>query len=115
MALKMNMSTPFANKKSILKGIVAGSLMIAALLNDFGTIWRIILFVGGFLVFLEGLFPYGKELHTGTLLLMTIVGGVISLLLTSFYSITAYVVFIILVGAAVYIISYMKNKTKTWI
>lgn len=115
MALKLSMSTPFANRKAILKGLLAGSLMVGALLSSFWFPWRILLFVGGLLIFLDGMLPYGRELHTGSVLAMTIVGGAISLVLTFLGGSTAYLVLVVIVGVALYATSYMMNRTKTWI
>jgi hypothetical protein len=114
MALKLSTSTPFANRKAMVKGLVAGSLMVSAMLNDYWMGWRFMLFAGGLLVFIEALMPYDKELHTGTVVLLTIIGGVISVLMTAFGGIVSYTVLIVTVCLALYGYSYAKSKGKTW-
>jgi len=113
MAFRMLTSVPFSSTKALLKGLVAGSLMVSALMNDYWIFWRVLLFAGGLLVFTEGMFPYNQDLHTGALVTSTIAGGAASLALTFYGGVASYTVLMIIVAMALYGYSYAKNRTKT--
>lgn len=114
MVFRLEGGDPVSSSKALLKGLIAGSLMVSALLNDYWIGWRFFLFAGGLLVFMEGLFPYDKELHTGALVTATIAGGLVSLALTVYGGVVSYTVLMMLIGAALYCYWYAKNRTKTW-
>ena len=114
MAFRMLTSVPFSSTKALLKGLIAGSLMVSALMNDYYILWRVLLFTAGLFVFMEGMFPYNQDLHTGGLVISTIAGGAVALCFTFYGGIVSYTVLMIIVALGLYGYSYSKNKTKTW-
>lgn len=114
MALKLLTGTPFANRKAIIKGLVAGSLIVSSILMNVGIFWRLVLFIAGILVLLEAMFPYGKELYVGSVVATTIVGGILSLAFYLSGALVAYTILIIIVIALLYLISYSQSRSKTW-
>lgn len=65
-----------------IRGFLAGSLMIASLINFFSIFGQIVLFFIGFLVLMDCIMLHGRDTHILTTNLFAVIGGIISIILT---------------------------------
>ncbi|RLB32406.1 MAG: hypothetical protein DRH12_19535 [Deltaproteobacteria bacterium] len=80
---------PLIDWSSSIKGFLSGSLMVGGVVNDYGTIIQIVIFITGFLLFLDIFLTVGKELYVVVIIMSMFSGG----MLTLFLSLTGYSLF----------------------
>ncbi len=97
-------TVPLVDWSSMLKGFISGCLMAGGLFNPaFGPGVQIILFIVGFVVFLDDVTPSGR----GAYIYVSIFSLLLSAFITFFFSVAGYavpwLVFIAVITAAVYL------------
>ncbi len=115
------MSTQKAGPKAgnSLKGFLAGSLIVGAVINPMHILFQIILVVGGILMLMDALVNYWKNVFPGTTTIMAIIGAIFSVTLTIYgyaYYYLALVIFIFIVLYLYYMVAkkgiYQKMQEK---
>ena len=84
-----------------IRGFLAGSLIIASLINSFNIFGQIVLFIIGLLVILDCIMLHGRDTHILTTLFFAVIGGAVAILLTLFgYGI----VYLTVIGVIVFLV-----------
>jgi hypothetical protein len=74
---------PIVGKLSALKGFLSGSLMAGGLFIPYGAALQAILFIIGFLVFLDSVIPANKGIYVITTIFFLLIGTIIEFVLAA--------------------------------
>ena len=94
---------PLTDLRSIIKGVVSGSLVIGSILNELGFAVQAVLFVIGIIVFLDSIIPFGKEAYILTTVIFVVIGGLLSLVLSLTGLGVYWILIAVILGVAVYL------------
>lgn len=103
---------PILESKSLLKGFLSGSLMGIGLFNPYGFAAQLILFIIGFVIFLDTVIPAGEAMYAVTATFAAIFGGFISLLSAIFEGVIFYLVLVLILTILVYLYRLRKFTQK---
>ncbi len=98
--------------RSVLKGLVSGSLIIGSILNDLGFAVQAVLFIIGLLIFLDSIMPFGREAFVVTTVIFAVIGGFLSLLLSLMGSGVYWIAVAVVLAVVVYLEKGMKISEK---
>lgn len=99
----------------VLKGFLSGSLIVGSLVNPYGFSLQSILFLTGFLVFLDGIIYVEKDASVGITILTLIIGGLTAGILTILGLSLMYMILIFLITLIYYLFicrEWLKRTTK---
>ena len=94
---------PLMNALSAVKGFLAGGFMALAVFTPWDPIGRVVLFIIGFIMFVDAVMPVDRSLYAVTSVLFLIIGGLIGFFTAVAGSGLAYLIVIIIVAIVVYI------------
>lgn len=101
-------SVPIVGKISALKGFLSGSLMAGGLFVPYGAALQAVLFIIGFLVFLDTIIPANKGLYGVTTIFFLFIGAVIEFALAvadaTYASASAWLIVVFLLTIIIYFV-----------
>jgi len=104
---------PLINWRSLLKGILGGSLFVGGLANNYGLIIQAILVIFGFIILLEGVMVTGKEgVFIVICMLFAVIAGAVTLVLSATGLGTAYLIVVFILSVLLYRGLYMRPMEK---
>jgi len=103
---------PLVHWRSLLKGILGGSLFVGGLANNYGLIIQAILVIFGFIILLDGVMVTGKGVFIVICLLFAIIAGAVTLVLSATGLGTAYLIVVFILSVLLYPGLYMRPMEK---
>jgi hypothetical protein len=106
------MYPPLVSWKSLLKGVLGGSLIVGGLANPYGPIIQAIFFLFGLFILIDGVMVTGKGVFIVICLLSAVIFGVITLVLSAAGLGTPYIIIILIIAVFVYQDKLLKPVRK---
>jgi|GEM_PF-2281563 len=103
---------PLIHWRSLLKGILGGSLFVGGLANNYGLIIQAILVLFGFIILLDGVMVTGKGVFIVICLLFAVIAGAVTLVLSATGFGTLYLIVVFILSVLLYLAMYMKPMEK---
>lgn len=103
---------PLVHWKSLLKGILGGSLLVGGLANNYGLIIQAILVLFGFIILVDGVMVTGKGVFIVECLLFALIAGVFTLVLSATGFGTPYLILVFIISVLLYFWTYMRPMVK---
>ncbi|MCX6814819.1 MAG: hypothetical protein NTY20_04190 [Candidatus Aenigmarchaeota archaeon] len=103
---------PLVHWKSLLKGVLGGSLFVGGLANNFGLAIQAILILFGFIILLDGVMVTGKGVFIVVCLIFAIIAGAITLVLSATGLGTPYLIVVFIIAILLYTGMFMKPTVK---
>ena len=100
------------NIRSILKGLVSGSLIIGSILNNLGFAVQAALFIIGLFIFLDSIMPFGREAFILSTIIFAVIGGIISIVLSLTGSGIYWIIIVIILAVVVYLVRVLEITGK---
>lgn len=105
---------PIVGKLSALKGFLSGSLMAGGLFVPYGAVLQAILFIIGFLVFLDSVIPVNRGIYVITSVFFLLTGAVIEFILaaTNITAASTWVIILFLLTLVIHFVRLGKLRLK---
>jgi hypothetical protein len=100
---------PLVHWKSLLKGVLGGSLFVGGLANNYGLGIQAILVLFGFIILLEGVMVTGKGVFIVICLLFAVIAGAVTLVLSMTFLGTPYLIVVFILSVLLYLGTYMRS------
>lgn len=110
----MFMDDPIAGIKTSIKGWLSGSLVVGAILGNFGIGIQIFMLIIGILLFIDLIFPFGITMFGVSATIFFVLGGIISFYFLIIDALIYYVVFCLAVVIISYAYSTHAKRTKVY-
>jgi hypothetical protein len=106
------MYPPLVSRKSLLKGILGGSLLVGGLANPYGPIIQAVLFLFGLFILIDGVMVTGKGVFIVLCLIAAVVFGVLTLVLSVTILGAPYLIIIFIIAFFMYLGRFLKPIRK---
>src|SRR4030042_3322846 len=93
---------PLVSGKSLLKGVLGGSLLVGGLANAWGPVIQAVLFLVGLFILVDGVMVTGKGVFIVICLIAAVVLGVFTLMLSATSLGAPYLIIIFIIAAFMY-------------
>lgn len=109
-----NYTPPIVSFSSAIKGLLAGGILALSLFSDFYILARILIFVIGFVVFVDSCMPVDRGLYAITTVFFLVVSGFIGYTFIGSGQSLIYLIIMLILGIFVYLnkIRKMRNLGK---
>jgi membrane protein implicated in regulation of membrane protease activity len=104
---------PLVHWKSLLKGVLGGSLFVGGLANNYGLVIQAILVIFGFIIILDGVMVTGKGVFIVICLLFAVIAGAVTLVLSATGFGTPYLIAVFIIAILVYMLMFLKPMRKS--
>ena len=102
------MYPPLVSWRSLLKGILGGSLLVGGLVNNFGFIIQLVLVLFGFLIIFDGVMVTGKGVFIIICLISAVIAGVATLVVSAIGLGTPYLTAAFIIAFLVYMGGFLR-------
>jgi len=99
---------PLVHWRSLLKGILGGSLFVGGLANNYGLAIQAILVLFGFITLLDGVMVTGKGVFIVICLLFAVIAGAFTLVLSAAGLVTPYLIAVFIISVLLYLGMYIR-------
>ena len=106
------MYPPLVSWKSLLKGVLGGSMIVGGLANPYGPIIQGILFLFGILILIDGVMVTGKGVFVVICMIAAVISGVLTLILSATALVIPYIIIVLIIAVFVYKDKLLKPMRK---
>lgn len=103
---------PLVSWKSLLKGVLGGSMLVGGLANPYGPVIQAMLFLFGLFVLIDGVMVTGKGVFIVICLLSAVIFGVFTLVFSATSLGTPYLIIIFIIALILYIGRFLGPVRK---
>lgn len=93
-----------------LKGFLSGSLIMGSIINPYSIIVQVVLLIIGFLMLLDAILIFGKNVHPATTSAMAVTGAVVAVLFTLLGYIHLYLSVMIFLSILLYVCMFAARE-----